>query len=82
MTINEAKKSLFDKGNKNPSESEIEKEIKRLLLEDRANEYQRERASSYPPIGDQLDMIYKDMKNGTTTHAEAVEEVKTKYPKG
>ena len=45
-------------------------------------QYQRDRELSYPPIGDQLDMIYKDMKNGTTTHAEAVEAVKTKYPKG
>ena len=35
----------------------------------------------YPPIGDQLDMIYKDMKNSTTIHADAVEAVKTKWPK-
>ena len=35
----------------------------------------RDRASG------QLDMIYKDMKNSTTTHAEAVEAVKTKFPK-
>ena len=48
----------------------------------KAKSYARSRASEYPPIGDQLDMIYKDMKNGTTTHAEAVEEVKTKHPKG
>ena len=47
-----------------------------------AQEYARNRVSEYPPIGDQLDMIYKDMKNGTTTHAEAVEAVKTKHPKG
>ena len=39
------------------------------------------REEEYPSIGDQLDMIYKDMKNNTTTHADAVEAVKTKYPK-
>ena len=46
-----------------------------------AQEYARERAITYPNIGDQLDMIYKDMKNSTTTHADAVEAVKTKWPK-
>ena len=62
--------------------SDVEKEKIRLQAEYDAQEYARNRASEYPPIGDQLDMIYKDMKNGTTTHAEAVEEVKTKHPKG
>ncbi len=81
MTITEAKKSLFDKGNKNPSESEINDEIKRLLLVDKANRYQRERASEYPSTGDQLDMIMKDMRDGTKTHQEACEAVKAKYPK-
>ena len=62
--------------------SDVEKEKIRLQAEYDAQEYARNRASEYPPKGDQLDMIYKDMKNGTTTHAEAVEEVKTKHPKG
>ena len=44
-------------------------------------EYARKRAVAYPSVGDQLDMIYKDMKNSTTTHAEAVEAIKTKFPK-
>ena len=60
----------------------VDKEVRRLQDEYDANQYQRDRVSEYPPIGDQLDMIYKDMKNGTTSHAEAVEAVKTKYPKG
>ncbi len=46
-----------------------------------ANEYSRNRKETYPSIGDQLDMLMKDMKNGTTTHQEACEAVKTKYPK-
>ena len=64
------------------TEKQIDDRVTELKAEHDANEYQRDRASEYPPIGDQLDMIYKDMKNGTTTHAEAVEAVKTKYPKG
>ena len=47
-----------------------------------AQEYARKRQAEYPSIGDQMDMIYKDMKNGTSTHADAVEVVKVKYPKG
>jgi len=46
-----------------------------------AQEYARNRASAYPSTGDQLDMMYKDTKNSTTTHADAVEAVKTKWPK-
>ena len=44
-----------------------------------ATQYQRNRR--YPSIGDQLDMIYKDNLNSTTTHKDAVEAVKTKWPK-
>ena len=64
-----------------PTKSEIDAEVKRLQAEYDAQEYARKRAEAYPSVGDQLDMIYKDMKNSTTTHAEAVEAVKTKFPK-
>ena len=46
-----------------------------------AQEYARNRRKEYPSNGDQWDMIYKDNKNSTTTHADAVEAVKTKWPK-
>ena len=64
-----------------PSDSAIDTKLKELVAEYTANQYQRDRAVSYPSVGDQLDMIYKDMKNSITTHAEAVEAVKTKFPK-
>tara|TARA_X000001382_G_scaffold96690_1_gene71061 strand:+ start:841 stop:1146 length:306 start_codon:yes stop_codon:yes gene_type:complete len=64
-----------------PTKAEIDAEIIRLQAEYDAQEYARKRAVAYPSVGDQLDMIYKDMKNSTTTHAEAVEAVKTKFPK-
>ena len=63
-------------------ESKITTEITRLQAEYDAQEYARNRQAEYPSIGDQMDMIYKDMKNGTSTHADAVEVGKTKYPKG
>ena len=64
-----------------PSEDEINTEIIRLQAEYDAQEYARNRAAAYPSTGDQLDMMYKDTKNSTTTHAAAVEAVKTKWPK-
>ena len=41
-------------------------------------EYRRE---AYPSIGDQLDMQYHDNVDGTTTWADAIAAVKTKYAK-
>jgi len=46
-----------------------------------AQKYARNRQSEYPSVGDQLDMIMKDMKNGTTTHQESCDAVKAKFPK-
>jgi len=56
-------------------------EVTRLQAEYDAQAYARNRASAYDSIGNQLDMIYKDNLNGTTTHKESVEAVKAKYPK-
>ena len=41
-----------------PTQEEIDAEIKRLQDQYDANEYQRSRASEYPSIPDQLDEIY------------------------
>lgn len=46
-----------------------------------ANQYQRDRASQYPSIQDQLDMQYWDAVNGTNKWQEAVAKVKTDNPK-
>ena len=63
------------------NDEKIDTELSRLQAEYDAQEYARNRASDYPSTGDQLDMMYKDTKNSTTTHAAAVEAVKTKWPK-
>ena len=78
--IKDGKVSLFD-GTNPPSEVTITTKLTELTAKWEAQEYARNRASAYPSIGDQLDMIYKDTKNSTTTHADAVEVVKTKWPK-
>ena len=45
------------------------------------SQYQRDRATSYPSIQDQLDMQYHDAVNGTTTWKDAIAKVKTDNPK-
>jgi hypothetical protein len=46
-----------------------------------AADYSRNRAAAYPSIADQLDMQYHDGVDSTTTWADAIAAVKTKYPK-
>ena len=64
-----------------PTEAEIAAEIVRLQVEYDANEYQRLRKPEYPPLAEQLDMLYHDRINSTDTWMEAIQAVKTKYPK-
>ena len=63
-----------------PTQLEIDTEIIRLASVYNAQEYARKRAAEYPPIGDQLDALWK----GGDAAAEMltkVQAVKTKYPK-
>ena len=66
----------------NPNSCPTEAEVAILAEELRvADMYGKPRRKEYPNMYDQLDMIYHDMKDGTTTHADAVEAIKTKFPK-
>ena len=71
----------FPDGVTPPSEEDIQAKLTELHADWETKKYARERAIDYDSIGDQLDMMYKDNKNSTTTHADAVEAVKTKWPK-
>jgi len=62
-------------------ESAITIETDRLQAEWNANQYQRDRASAFPSIGDQLDMQYHDQLDGTTTWKDAIAKVKSDNPK-
>ena len=57
-------------------ESTIATEIVELAK----TQYQRDRAKEYPPIGDQLDALWKGGEASTTMLAQ-VQAVKAKYPK-
>ncbi len=64
-----------------PTQAKIDAEVTRLQAEYDANQYQRDRASAFPSIGDQLDMQYHDQLNGTTTWQDAIAKVKADNPK-
>ena len=46
-----------------------------------ATQYMSARKESYPEIGDQLDMIYKDMVSGGTSFVDAIKNIKDSIPK-
>jgi hypothetical protein len=64
-----------------PTQAELDAQVLIQKSEYAKQEYARNRATAYDSIGDQLDMIYKDNLNGTTTHKDSVEAVKAKFPK-
>ena len=63
-----------------PTEAEIETADTQWQAEYDSQEYARNRASAYPPIGDQLDMIYHAGLGGDAFQA-AISAVKQEYPK-
>ena len=48
---------------------------------DKVLDYRQKRIKEYPHWRTQLDMLYKDQVNGTTTWEDKITEIKDKYPK-
>ena len=63
------------------SKADIEAKMTELQAEYDANQYQRDRATTYPSIQEQLDMQYWDKVNGTTNWKDAIAKVKSDNPK-
>ena len=61
--------------------ADIEAKIIEVQAEYDANQYQRDRATAYPTIQEQLDMQYWDKVNGTTNWEDAIAKVKSDNPK-
>lgn len=45
------------------------------------SDYRKVREDHYPPLKDQLDMLYWDKKNGTNNWEQMIDTIKAKYPK-
>ena len=63
------------------SKADIEAKMVEVQADYDANQYQRDRATAYPSIQDQLDMQYWDNVNGTTNWEDAIAKVKAENPK-
>ena len=61
--------------------ADIEAKMVEVQAEYDANQYQRDRATAYPTIQEQLDMQYWDNVNGTTNWEDAIAKVKADNPK-
>ena len=72
----------YDGNPNNITKEQIQAKYNELVEADKKIQYQRDRSSEYPSWQEQMDMQYHDAVNGTTTWQEAIEAVKTKYPKG
>jgi len=70
----------MDTNQTQPTEAEIAAEVIRLQDEYDAQAYARSRAPEYPPIGDQLDALFK-AGVFPAEMAAVIQAVKDKYPK-
>ena len=70
---------VYHDGQTPPTEEEIQKKFEELKADYNSKEYQRLR--EYPPIEEQLDMLYWDRMNGTERWIQAIKKVKDKHPK-
>jgi len=53
-----------------------------FLADQKSKKYIGDRQKAYPAIGEQLDMLYKDMQNGTTNWQDLITKIKLDNPKG
>ena len=82
VQIDSVEGALDVKGNKVTLDKDlVSKKLAELQLEWDSIKYQRDRATSYPSIQEQLDMLYWDRKNGTKTWEESIDKVKADNPK-
>ena len=61
-----------------PTQAEIDAKIAELQAQYEANEYQRQRAATYPTWQDQLDKIYHE---GIDAWKAEIQAIKDQYPK-
>ena len=63
------------------SQADIETKQVELRAEFDAKQYQRDREFKYPSWQDQMDMMWHDKKDDTTTWEDVVQAVKDAHPK-
>ena len=74
-------KFIWHNGTTPIPKADIEAKMVEVQAEYDANQYQRDRATAYPSIQEQLDMQYWDKVNGTTNWEDSITQIKTDNPK-
>jgi len=64
-----------------PSKADVDVEIIRIQVAYDSQAYARNRKVEYDALN-QFELMTDDAANSTTTHADAIEAIKKKYPKG
>ena len=81
VSNNDINKIHWYDGNPNDiTKQQILDKLDELQIEYDAQEYARNRKEEYDALN-QLELISDDAINGTTTHKDAIEVIKAKYPK-
>ena len=62
-------------------ETEIRDEWAANNAKAEASQYREDRKAAYPSIGDQLDMMFHDQQNGTSTWIDMIKKIKADHPK-
>lgn len=79
MTISDEKDCWDSEGNKvEIDNSKIKVELQKLETEFESKQYQRDRAVSYPPLAEQMDLLYH---GGIDALKAELKKTKNKYPK-
>ena len=82
VTISDDKEAWDNDGNSvTLDESKISTEIIRLQAEYDAQKYARDREAKYSTWQEQMDQLYWDQVNGTTTWKNAIAKIKSDNPK-
>ncbi len=80
FSISGEKINWLDTESIQPSEEEILAEISRIDIQKKLTQYQRDRKAEYNKLN-QDELRYNDLINGTNTWIEAIQEIKSKFPK-
>ena len=81
VNANDINQITWNNGTTPIPKADIEAKMVEVQAEYDANQYQRDRATAYPTIQEQLDMQYWDKVNGTTNWQTAIAKVKSDTPK-
>ena len=77
----DAYRSVHGEDQPHPDMDTIEASYVNVKADEDEVAYKKKRDDEYASIGDQLDMQYHDLLDGTTTWKDHVEGIKNKYPK-